>query len=205
MPAWISRPGGASDLPRRSDPGVRSFLRQALPTFLALAAAATFAAALVYVAVQGDLRSGANDPQLQLAEDAAAALDAGAAPASLVGPAKVDLATSLASFMVVFDASGAVLASNGVLDGHDPVPPPGLLEEARLHPPDTVTWQPRAGVRIAQVSVPWRGGVVLAGRSLREVERREDQLLLVVAVMWLAGLVGLAGVSLVVARLRPAR
>ena len=58
-----------------------------------------------------------------------------------------------------------------------------------------MTWQPQSGVRVAQVSVPWSGGTVLAGRSLREVERRIDQLLLLVAAAWVAGLAGAAVVS----------
>jgi hypothetical protein len=163
--------------------------------FLLPAFVVAFSCGLVYAVEQQALRSGANSPQLEMAEDAASALNAGALPSSLVGGRTVDVASSLSPFLVVFDASGAVLATNGVLDGHDPIPPAGVLEGARQHPPDTVTWQPRSGVRIAQVSVPWRGGTVLAGRSLREVEQRIDQLVLLVAAAWLAGLAGAAGVS----------
>ena len=47
--------------------------------------------------------------------------------------------------------------------------------------PNVVTWQPREGVRVATVTARWGGGTVMAGRSLREVERREDQALLLVA------------------------
>jgi hypothetical protein len=183
---------------------VTPIVRRALAFFLPLVVLATLACALVYTTVQQDLRSGANDPQFQLAEDAVAALNAGATPSTLVGAAKVDVARSLAPFLVIFDATGAVIATDGVLDGHDPVPPGGVLDSARSDPPNTVTWQPRAGVRIAQVSLPWRGGTVLAGRSLREVEQREDQLLSVVSAFWLVGLVALAAAALVAARLWPA-
>lgn len=183
---------------------VTPIVRRALAFFLPLVVLTTLACALVYTTVQQDLRSGANDPQFQLAEDAVAALNAGATPSTLVGAAKVDVARSLAPFLVIFDASGAVIATDGVLDGHDPVPPGGVLDSARSDPPNTVTWQPRAGVRIAQVSLPWRGGTVLAGRSLREVEQREDQLLSVVSAFWLVGLVALAAAALVAARLWPA-
>jgi hypothetical protein len=184
------------------DPPARLLLR-ALVLFLPMAFVVTFSCALAYGVEQQALRSGANSPQLQMARDAAAALDAGAPPSDVVGSATVDVASSLAPFLVVVDASGAVLATDGVLDGHDPIPPAGVLEDARLDPPDTVTWQPRAGVRIAQVSVPWQGGVVLAGRSLREVERRTDQALLLVAAAWIAGMAGAAFVSLVGAWLWP--
>lgn len=178
-------------------------IRRALAFFLPVAVLATLCCGLVYGAVQQDLRMGANDPQLQLAEDAARALDAGAPAATLIGPATVDVAASLAPFIVIFDPSGHVLATDGHLDGHDPVPPPGVLDAAGQNPPNEVTWEPRAGVRIATVTIPWNGGTVLAGRSLREVERQEDHLLRIAAAAWLVMLGGLAVTALVAAWLWP--
>ncbi len=113
----------------------------------------------------------------------------------------MDLATSLAPFLVIYDRSGGVLATDGTLDGHDPVPPLGVLDHARADPPNILTWQPRTGVRIATVSVPWSGGTVLAGRSLREVERREDQVFLLVAAAGALMLLALGLAALVAARL----
>ena len=60
---------------------------------------------------------GANDPQFQLAEDAARALDDGAQAATLVGSAKVYVAVSLAPFIAIYDRSDTVLATDGQLDG----------------------------------------------------------------------------------------
>jgi hypothetical protein len=181
--------------------GIR--LRRALGFFLPVAVLATLTSGLVYLVIQQDLRGGANDPQRQLAEDAATALDGGAAPASLVGPSKVDLAHSLAPFVVIFDPTGNVLATGGQLDGRDPVPPRGVLEAARADPPNVVTWQPEPGVRVATVTVPWPGGTVLAGRSLREVEQREDEMLLLVVSAWLVTMAALAAASLIAAFLWP--
>jgi len=178
-------------------------VRRALAFFLPVAVLATFCCGLVHAAVQQDLRLSANDPQVQLAEDAARALDAGARPSGLVGSSKVDVATSLAPFVVIFDLSGRVLATDGQLDGHDPIPPSGVLDSARQNPPNAVTWQPRDGVRIASVSVPWHGGTVLAGRSLREVEQREDEALLIAVAGGLVMLVALAATALVAAWLWP--
>ncbi len=178
-------------------------IRRALALFLPVAVLATLCCGLVYTAVQHDLRMGANDPQLQLAEDAARALDAGAPATSLVGSAAVDVAVSLAPFVVIFDPAGHVLATDGQLDGHDPIPPPGVLDAAHQSPPNAVTWEPRTGVRIASVAVPWNGGTVLAGRSLREVERQEDQALLIVAAAWLVMLGALAASAVVAAWLWP--
>jgi hypothetical protein len=180
-----------------------SVIRRALAFFLPVAVLATLCCGLVYTAVQQDLRMAANDPQLQLAEDAARALDGGARPSTLVGSSKVDVTASLAPFVVVFDTSGNVLATDGQLDGHDPVPPQGVLDAARADPPNRVTWEPRTGMRVATVTVPWHGGTVMSGRSLREVERQEDNLLLLAGAAWLVMLASLAVASMVAAALWP--
>jgi len=163
-----------------------------------IAVAVTGLAALVYVAVQQDLRQGANDPQVQLVEDAAARLDAGAGPNAVVPSDMVDIATSLAPYVVVFDAGGAELASSAVLhDGTLPFPR-SVFDAVRNRREDVITWQPEPGVRSAVVVEAWRGGFVLAGRSLRLVEDRENKVMLISAGMWLLTLGASAVASLVV-------
>jgi hypothetical protein len=177
MPSWQAQP-------RHMVLSLSPMLRRAVALFLPVAVLACLAAGLVYAAVQHVQRTDANDPQIEMAEDAAMALDAGAAPASMVGTSRIDLARSLAPFLAVYDGAGTVLATNGTLDGRAPVPPPGLLESARASGRDVITWQPRPGMRIAIAVLPWPGGTVLAGRSLRLVEQREsDSLLLAVAAL----------------------
>jgi hypothetical protein len=178
-------------------------LRRAFAFFLPAATVATLCCLLAYALVQFELRAGANDPQQQMAEDAAMALDAGVAPSGVVGSGTVDVAQSLSPFLVVFDPDGHVLATDGSLDGHDPIPPQGVLDSARERGPDAVTWQPRTGVRVATVTVGWSGGSVLAGRSLRVVERREDQALWMTAAGLAITLVAIAFASFVAARLWP--
>jgi hypothetical protein len=178
-------------------------LRRAIAIFLPAAVLATALCGLVYVAVQQDLRSGANDPQEPLAKDAAARLDAGASPASVVGPTTVDLAVSLAPFVVVYDAGGAVLATDGQLDGGPPQIPIGVLDSARATGRDAVSWQPRPGARFATVTVPWSGGTVMVGRSLRLVEDRESALLLIVGAAWVVTLAALALASLAASAIWP--
>jgi hypothetical protein len=185
----------------RTPPG---FARLAAAFFLPMAVLATATCGLAYAETQQALRSGANDPQFQLAEDGAARLDAGAAAASVVDASQtIDLAASLAPFVIVFDADGRVLATNATLDGGQPVPPRGVLAAARPGPPNAVTWQPRDGVRIATVVVAWKGGTVLAGRSLRLVEQREANAELIAGAAWLAMLAALAAVSVLAAWLWP--
>lgn len=180
-------------------------LRRACAIFVPLAVLATLTCGLVYLEVQQSLRSGANDPQVQMAEDAAAQLDAGTAPASVVSGATVDVAASLAPFVIVFDSSGQIVAANATLDGGRPAPPKGVLDAARPGAPNSVTWQPRDGVRIASVTVAWNGGTVLAGRSLRLVEEREWDAELIAGAAWLASLAALAAAALFASWLWPGR
>ena len=109
--------------------------RRSIALFLPVAALASALCGLVYVVGQQELRSAADDPQIQLVEDAAARLDAGAMPSEVVGPTVADIATSLAPFVVVYDRAGTVLASDGSLDQALPRVPMGVLESARTTGP----------------------------------------------------------------------
>jgi hypothetical protein len=148
----------------------------------------TFLCALVYLTVQQSQRSAANDPQIQLAEDAAAALANGRSLSEFDAGAKIDIARSLAPFIIIYDAQGQPVASNGALDGRMPTLPAGVLEAARRSGQNRVTWQPRAGLRYALVIARACGkfeGFAAAGRSLREIERRESYTLKAAAACWL--------------------
>lgn len=165
-------------------------LRHAVPAL----AVATVLAAFIYAVGQQVLRQGADDPQIQLAEDAAARLAAGQPAQSLLPAATIDPSASLAPFVIVYDRAGRVLASSATLHGQTPVLPAGVLGHAGAGRDARVTWQPEAGVRIAAVvaRASDSAGYVLAGRSLREVERRENQVRLLAVAGWLAA--ALAGV-----------
>jgi hypothetical protein len=127
-------------------------LQAVLRRWLPLAALATVLCGLAYVVVQQSQRSGANDPQLQLAEDAAAALERGTAPESVIppGPAVV-IEASLATFVVVYAADGRPVAGSGLLHGRLPSPPGGVFDFVRANGGEEVTLQPERGVRIASV------------------------------------------------------
>ncbi len=167
---------------------------RALRLWLPFAVVVTAFCALVYVVVQQSLRQGANDPQIQLAEDAAAALDQGKSAQSVLPSAQVEFSTSLAPFLVVYDLDGKPVASSGLLNGSLPQYPMGALQASRQSGENRVTWQPGPSVRIASVAVPYKEGYVVAGRSLREVELRESQAELFAAGTWLLTLVALFAV-----------
>jgi hypothetical protein len=182
---------------------VKAVVRRSLAFFLPVATAATLVCLLVAGAVQQDLRQGANDPQQQLAEDAVVRLNAGNPATAVVNGGPVDVASSLDPFVVVYDTAGNVLATDAELDGAAPVPPAGVLDAAHQTGRDWVTWQPRSGVRVATVVLPWHGGTVLAGRSLRRIEEIESSIESDVVVGWLVLLIAVALASLASARLWP--
>jgi hypothetical protein len=143
--------------------------------------------ALTYASVQQAYRQGANDPQIQMAEDGAAAMNNGAPVEAVVPSTLVDVEHSLSPFIILYDANGQVVKSSGLMGGSTPKLPAGVLDNAKQNGLNRVTWQPQAGVRIAAVIIPYTakgGGFVLAGRSLREVEIREDQTFQFAAITW---------------------
>ena len=167
-------------------------LMQILAIWLPIAVVTTALCGLVYLTVQQSLRQTANDPQIQMAEDAAASLARGDAPEAVLPHSHVDIARSLAPFMVVFDADGVVLAESGLLRGQRLHLPDGVLENVRRHGESRLTLQPAPDVRIASVIAEFGGpstGFVLAGRSLREVEVRERQTEVFAGVAWIAGMI----------------
>src|SRR5882724_11555 len=135
-----------------------------------------------HIAIQQDLRQSANDPQIDIAESVASELAAGADPSFLIGnDSQIDIAKELSPFIIVFDGSGTPAASTATLDGKTPEPPVGVFAVAKAKGGNRITWEPQKGVRSAVVIVPYGGthpGFVLVGRSLREVEIRENNLFL---------------------------
>ncbi|NUR20480.1 MAG: hypothetical protein HOQ12_13180, partial [Gemmatimonadaceae bacterium] len=93
---------------------------------LAAAAVLTGTCLLAYLVMQQIERQGANDPQVQIAEDGALALADGATPGEVARGTTVDLAHSLATAVIVLDDDGNVLASNARLGDAVPVPPAGV-------------------------------------------------------------------------------
>jgi hypothetical protein len=171
-----------------------TFTRPALVfNALVLSGIATVLALALYGIPQSVLRSGANDPQVQLAGDLAAHLQQGMPVADAVPPASIDLNRSLSPFLIAYDKDGRPLASQATLDGATPVLPRGVFDYVRQHGEDRITWQPRPHLRIAAIVERvdgGQGGFVVAGRSMREVEDRIGNVQAMAGLAWL-GMLGL--------------
>jgi len=184
-----------------------STVARAFIAWLPLAVAITLVCGLIYVAVQQNYRTSLNDPQIQMAEDAASSVESGAAPGTVVTDTRaVDIRASLAPWIAAFDSSGAMIVSSGTLDGHAIALPSGVFNTKTWHtyaedgfalpvPSDEnrFTWQPESGVRQAVVLIDVHlqsGNIFIAsGRNMREVENREGVLAEMVAIAWLVTMV----------------
>lgn len=148
--------------------------------------------AVVYVAVYQALRWSANDPQLSITQDTAAAVQQNKQPASLTA-GRVDAEYNMAPFVIVYDSMGNVVAGNGYVDGSIPLMPLSVLAHA---PSDggahSITWEPKKGVRIASVSVRAGTYYVTSGRSLFVVESHIRSLTQYMVATWLITVVTLA-------------
>ncbi|HTK05376.1 MAG TPA: hypothetical protein VL500_07345 [Candidatus Eisenbacteria bacterium] len=177
--------------------------------WLPFAAVATVLSLTLCVALQQVLRASADDPQIGMAQDAAAALALGQ-PVSQVVPAvrAVAIARSTSPFIIVYGDDRQPRTATGTLDGVTPVPPKGVFDYAAAHGEDRLTWQPRPDVRLATVLVRYGSasgsGYVLAARSLREVELRKENVGRLVAFGWAASLVAAAAALALAGRRRQA-
>ena len=160
-------------------------IKDVVRIWLPFAVVATAFCGLVYSTVQQVQRHNADDPQIQMAEDAAAALNRGENVTDVVPKTSVEISQSLAPFMVIYGADGKPIASSGLLNGQIPNYPLSALNSSKASGENRVTWQPTNEVRVASVVAPYHDGFVMAGRNLREVEKRENQTEIFAAVTWL--------------------
>lgn len=158
---------------------------QKIKRWIPFALVITALCGLVYLVGQQNLRQGANDPQIQMAEDIAAKLSTGKSPSEVIPSEQTDISNSLNTFVTIYDQNKNPVASSANLDGLIPELPAGVFNFVSDHGEDRITWQPKPEVRIAAVITKYNNnnlGYVLVGRSLREVEKRESQLMFQVEV-----------------------
>ena len=157
--------------------------------YLFVMAIITIIFGVIYVTVQQSYRSGANDPQIQLARDINLKLHEGKAVDNFFTDS-INIAQSLSPFAVLYDANGKPLRSSGYLNGKMPELPAGVFDYAKANGEHDVTWQPQSRVRMAMVIVIVSSnsssvGFVAAGRSLQEVEIREHNLITMIFIGWI--------------------
>ncbi len=166
---------------------------------IVVAALVAVTLALAGIVYQFALRQPANHPQLDVAGAAVARLNAGADPASVLPEKQVEIG-SPELYVMVLDTNGSVLATSAHLNGQTVKPPAGVFDYVRAHGDDRITWQPAPGVRSAIVVEAFRGGFVVAGRTLSDGENLEGSLVRLSIAGWIA--IVIAGMILLVVTAR---
>ncbi len=160
--------------------------------FFSHAAAAVIVTGIMlcmYATVQQTYRSSANDPQLEMARNISNSLNKSI---DYLIVDFINLTQSLSVFTELFDKNGKTLKSNGFINVHLPQLPQGIFQFVKKNNEDVVTWQPESNVRLAMVIEKVNSpivGFVAVGRSLKEVETRESNLVKMVAIVWIACMV----------------
>jgi hypothetical protein len=144
---------------------------------------ATLMVGTIYGVTQQIERQGADDAGWRLATQVATDLADGRSE-SIDALPRVDLSTSLAPFVVVFDQTDAARSGNGYLGGELATVPKGVLDTARAAGRNHVSWQPSGGLRFATVEVRSGNDVVLAGQSLAPSESRTESLGILLLSAW---------------------
>ena len=167
-----------------------TFARPALVfNALVLAGLATVLALALYAIPQQLLRRGADDPQVEMADNLVGQLEQGITAGSAVPADKIEIAHSLSPFVIAFDDQGHPIASQAALNGQTPTLPKGTLDYVREHGEYRFTWRPSGATRIAAVVQRVHGdhpGFVLAGRSLREESVRQIVVKQMATLAWIA-------------------
>src|SRR5580692_9475142 len=97
-------------------------IQRILARWVVPAGLATACCILIYLCAHQVHRQLANDPQIQMAWDVAAQLENGVAPQSVIPGPPIDIARSLAPFVMVLNNSGTVVASSARLRGQPRTP-----------------------------------------------------------------------------------
>ena len=143
---------------------------------------------LIYAASQQTYRTGANDPQIQMARDMAVSLKEQKSIEHIFPVDSIDISKSLGVFAVLYDRNSRPVKSSGFIHGKTPQLPAGIFDFVKSHGEDMITWQPQPGVRMAMVVAAVQSpdiSFLAVGRSLKEVEVREGNLLSMVMISWL--------------------
>lgn len=140
------------------------------------AAIVTLLCGIVYIVGQQGFRASADDPQYQMVEEAANAINHGTDPKSLPVVIKpMEISETLSPYIIIYDKTGNVVLNGALLNGKPLKIPQGVLDYIQKNGSDHATWQPQAGVRQAMVGLRTdaaKGYIVIAGRSLRKIEER---------------------------------
>ncbi|MFA7308773.1 MAG: hypothetical protein WC045_01745 [Patescibacteria group bacterium] len=145
----------------------------------------------IYITGQQVLRRSANSPQEEIASQIAAQLAGDKKIDKFMPNTSVDIATSPDTFIMLYNDNQEMTISSTLLNGSAPRLPKDILNYAKDHTENKLTWEPVPGVRTALIVKRIEGknpGYVAVGRSLTGTERNTLYLGLLMLTIWLVSL-----------------
>lgn len=177
---------------------------RAITIFLTLVLLISVIFVAICVSARTVFRQNANDPQVEVTDQVASIVRQGVPLDAIVsGAEQIDLATSKALFVVVYDGDRNLVGSSATFNGDNPQIPGDALDKAKQAEDYRFDWQPDNGLKFGLVAKAIDDqAFVVAGRSLTEMENRAAALHLPLWIGWVAAvLVAL----LLTALIRPLR
>lgn len=155
--------------------------------YLFFAAEITIVCLLIYACVQQTYRSSANDPQIQMVNDMNIKIQKGENINKYFSDS-VDLNKSLSTFYSFYDINGMPILSSGYLNGEMLRIPKNVFNGMKTGDQKELTTQPAKDVRLAMVILSTSNkpfAFIAAGRSFKEIEKRELNLVRMIFIVWL--------------------
>ncbi len=173
---------------------------RAIAIFVVLALFVTVIFGSIYMTAQQIYRANANDPQVEVVGQVADLINQDIPLDAIVSEAEqVDMAESLALFVMIFDKDKNLVSSSAKLGQDTPVPLAGNFDVAQNTGEDRFIWEPKDGVRVTAVlKLVDDKGYVLAGRSFKEIETREGDLAKILIIGWAVSILLSSLLSLII-------
>ncbi|HMQ02101.1 MAG TPA: hypothetical protein PKD79_03470 [Candidatus Doudnabacteria bacterium] len=177
---------------------------RAIAIFLTLAVVISVLFVSICYSARTVMRQAANDPQIEVTDQVTNIVRQGVPIDAIVsGAEQIDMASSKALFVMIFDNNRTLVGSSAQLEGEAPTAPSEAFDKAGTQADYRFDWEPRPGVKVAAIMKQIDDDAyVLAGRSLAEFETRTQTLK---APLWIGWAISMLLALLLAALVRPMR
>lgn len=172
-------------------------LQQALNTyrtvviFVTLVLLITVIFGAIFGTGQQVLRGDSDYPQVEVVQQVQGIIEQGVPLDVIVNSEEaINLEESMSLFVMIFDKDKNLVSSSAKIGEQSPTPPSESFDIAKSKGENKFTWQPQDGVRLAAVLKPVGDkAFVLAGKSLKETDKRVQTLGVFTLIGWAVSIV----------------
>lgn len=165
---------------------MQKLLLRCVISFLPFAVCITLLSALIYFSSQQVIRLSANEMPSLSVDTALARISIGQQLGTILPNIPIELSKPFGFFFSAYNEQKVLTIAQTTVHGAPVSVPSGVLDYAKSHGKDRVTWQPETGIRLATVVVyePRTKTYLVAGRDLTDYEHRIQTLGLQILFGW---------------------